>query len=304
MGLKIVFFGTPYIASEILKYLLEHQVEVLAVVTKPDKPVGRKSELAPPPVKVTAQKYHLPVHQPKKASDPEFVSYLKTLGADLFVVAAFSEILKENLLEVPPLGCINVHASLLPKYRGAAPIQRCIMAGEKESGVTIMRMDKGLDTGGMLLVVKTPILPDMTAGELAEQLIKIGSKALLDVIKNFEAYPPTAQREEISSYAKKLTPEDGEISWNAPASDVYNLIRGVTPKPGAWCTVEVRGEKKRLKLKKARLSHLQGSAGQIVGKPLIIACQSGAIELLEVQLEGKKQLTSDIFMRGIDNIKF
>ncbi len=304
VGLKIVFFGTPSIAGEILKYLLDNQVEVLAVVTKQDKPLGRKKELIPPPVKVLAKERGIAVYQPVKASDPEFVSFLKTLHADLFVVAAFSEILKENLLEVSRLGCINVHASLLPKFRGAAPIQRCIMAGEKESGVTIMMMDKGLDTGGMLTVVKTSIYPDMNAGELAEQLIIIGSKALLHVIQNFEAYTPIAQKNEESTYAKKLSLEDAEIMWDAPADQIYNQIRGVSPKPGAWCIVEVHGERKRLKLKKARLSSLQGIPGKIVGKPLIVACQSGAIEILEVQLEGKKELPSELFMRGTDNIKF
>ena len=302
--MKIVFFGTPAIAAAILNSLLDHAVDVVAVVTRPDKPVGRKKELVPPPVKRLALERNLPVYQPPKASDPSFVSFLKELGADLFVVAAYSEILKENLLETPPLGCINVHASLLPKYRGAAPIERCIMAGEKESGVTIMKMDKGLDTGGMLKVVKTPIGPDMNAGELALKLIEIGSEALLDVIQNFEAYTPVPQPDEPTVYAKKLSPEDGQILWDAPAEEIYNRIRGVSPKPGAWCMVQVRGEQKRLKVKRARLSSLKGEAGRVVGEPLIIACQTGAIELLNVQLEGKKELSSELFVRGIDNIKF
>lgn len=302
--MRIVFFGTPRIASEILKCLLEHNIDVIAVVTKKDKPLGRSGKLVPPAVKVLAEQKAIPCHQPVKASDPEFVDYLKTLDADLFVVAAFSEIFKEGLLDVPRFGCINVHASLLPKYRGAAPIQRCIMAGEVESGVTIMQMDRGLDTGGMIAVVKTPILPDMTAGELMIELTKLGGSALVDVIKNFNDIEVTPQPAGETFYAKKVSLEDGEVVWNRPAEKVYAQIRGVTPKPGAWCWVEIRGVKKRLKICSARLSSLSGSVGEVVEGPLIIACSSGAIELLEVQVEGKRRMESDELMRGVDNIIF
>ncbi|MCH9608697.1 MAG: Methionyl-tRNA formyltransferase [Chlamydiales bacterium] len=302
--MRVVFFGTPHFAKEILATLLDHHIEVAAVVTRKDKPLGRSQKQVPPPVKTFALEKKLPVYQPDKASDPEFATFLKSLDADFFVIAAFSEILKENLLEVPRFGCINVHASLLPKYRGAAPVQRCIMEGEKESGVTIMKIDAGLDTGGILAVEKTPIHQDMTAGELAEVLVEIGSKKLLDVIQNFDSYPLIEQNDEEASYAKKLKLEDGYISWDRPAQVIYNQIRGCTPKPGAWTEVEVRGEKKRFKIKKARLSSLQGEIGEVVGEPLTIACQTGAIELLEVQLEGKKAMTSEIFMRGINKILF
>ena len=293
--MRLVFFGTPRIAAEILKTLLAHQIDVVAVVTKADKPMGRSGKLIPPPVKQVAVEKNIPCYQPPKASDPKFVEELKALNADLFVVAAFSEIFKENLLEVPRFGCINVHASLLPKYRGAAPIQRCIMAGEKESGVTIMQMDRGLDTGGMIAVAKTPILPDMTAGELTEELTKLGAEALVGVIKNFNTIKIVPQPAGETTYAKKVSLEDGEIVWDRPAEQVYAHIRGVTPKPGAWCFVEVRGVKKRLKIWRARL----GGNGA-----LIVPCLTGSIELLEVQLEGKRRMESFEFMRGIDKINF
>ncbi len=285
--------------------MLTNGIQVVAVVTKADKPVGRKGTPQPPAVKKLALAHNLPIYQPEKASDPEFVTFLKTLDADLYVVAAFSEILKENLLEAPRLGCINVHASILPKYRGAAPIQRCIMAGEKESGVTIMAMDKGLDTGGILSIAKTPITEEMTAGELAIKLTEIGSKALIDVIKNFETITPQPQPEGETCYAKKLKPEDGKIDWNQPCETIHNLIRGVSPKPGAWCEVLVRGVKKKLSIKKASQEPtLSGKPGEILStgsKSLLVACQTGALSLDIVQLEGKKALAINEFLRGFHN---
>ena len=302
--MRVVFFGTPRISSEILKCLLDHDIDIIAVVTKADKAIGRSGKLIPPAVKVVAEEWQIPCYQPTKASEPAFIEFLKTLSADLFVVAAFSEIFSQALLEVPTYGCINAHASLLPKYRGAAPIQRCIMAGERESGITIMQMDRGLDTGGMIAVSKTPILPDMTAGELTKVLTRLGGDSLVNVIKNFNTIKVVPQPPGENTYAKKVSLEDGEVVWNRPSSEVYAQIRGVSPKPGAWCFVEVRGVKKRLKILSARMSNLSGEAGTIIAKPLTIACASGAIELLEVQLEGKRVMKSDEFGRGYVNIKF
>jgi len=301
---RVVFFGTPHFAREILDDLLKHHVEVVAVVTKEDKPLGRSQKKIPPAVKVLAEERGIAVYQPQKASSEEFVSFLKTLKSDLFIVAAFSEILKSNLLGVPRLGCINVHASLLPKYRGAAPIARAIWEGEKESGVSIMKIDEGLDTGGVLAMEKIPIPPDMTAGELSEKMVEVGAKKLFEVLQNFSSYSPVAQKDDASCYAKKITAEDCEVHWDKPSSQVYRQIRALLPKPGPWCRVKVRGEEKRLKILKARECSSSGVAGQIVKKPLTIACKEGSIELLEVQLEGKKPMKSDEFIRGVDNIVF
>jgi len=310
--MRVVFFGTPKFAADILKYLLEKNVEIIAVITRPDKPKGRSKTASPSPVKELADGHSIPVYQPQKTSDPEFIPVLKALQADLFIVAAFAEILKTNVLELPRIGCINVHGSILPAYRGAAPIQRAVMAGEKESGVTIMKMALELDAGDILSIAKTPITEDMTSGELTDKLAELGSEALWEVVQKLEKgeIPSIAQDSTKATYAKKLKHEDGEISWSRPFEEVYNHIRGVTPKPGAWVWVEVKGEKKRLVIRKARKEfNIQGKPGEIVSKSpyeLVIACQNGGIRLLEIQLEGKKAMPSDAFLRGIslDKLKF
>ncbi len=300
--LKIVFFGTPQFAATVLDFLLKQPLDVLAVVTKPDKPKGRSGVPRPPPVKVLAEKHRLPIYQPIKASAPEFADFLKTLEADLFVVVAYSEILRDNLLQIPKRGCINVHASLLPKYRGAAPIQRCIIAGEKESGVTIMSMAKELDAGDILGVAKVPISDEMTSGELFEALSHIGAKALWDVLQEIEkgSAKRLPQHPESATYAKKLVPEEGELDWKKSATELHNLVRGVTPKPGAWCWVSIRGEQKRLLIKKTHVQKpLQGVPGTLLPSPeLTIACSQDALQLVEVQLEGKKTVTAEEFLRG------
>ncbi|MFZ0564867.1 MAG: methionyl-tRNA formyltransferase [Chlamydiales bacterium] len=314
MNLRIIFFGTPPFAATILDYLLKKKVQVIAVVSRPDKPKGRSSQPQPTAVKSLALANELPIYQPAKVSDPEFVAFLKTLQADLFVVAAFAEILKENVLETPPYGCINVHASVLPKYRGAAPIQRCIMAGEKESGVTIMKMARELDAGAILSIVRTAITEEMTAGELSQILADLGAKALYEVLCDLEkgSLTPIEQDSSQMTYAKKLKPEEGFIDWNHACEPIHNQIRGVTPKPGAWCWIWVRGKRKRLLIKRAvREISLKGAPAEILstsknpGK-LIIGCAKGAIRLLEIQLEGKQPMAVDHFLRGIaiDHIRF
>lgn len=309
MKKRVVFFGTPRFAATILSYLLEQGVNIVACVTKPDKPQGRSSTLVSPPVKKIALEHNLPLFQPLKASTPEFAEEMRRFQPDLFVVVAYSEIFREILLTLPPLGCINVHASLLPKYRGAAPIQRAVMAGERETGVTIMRMVKELDAGEMYAVGKMAIGPEMTSGEVFEELAKVGGVELLKVVKRFEEgeVAGVAQDHSQATFAPKVTPQEGEIDWNRSAQELHNHIRGVTPKPGAWCWVEVKGERKRLAVKKACISNLNGRPGVILDGPgLIIACREGALSLLEVQLEGKKSLSTSEFLRGIskNNLSF
>lgn len=301
--MRIVFFGTPQFAKTILEYLILQGVQVVAVVTRPDKPRGRSGTPFPTAVKTCALAHNLSVYQPTKASTPEFAAFLKSLNADLFVVAAYAEILKQNILDLPKQGCINVHGSILPKYRGAAPVQRSIMEGETETGVTIMKMALQMDAGDILAVRKIPIPLEMTAGELMDALAEQGKEALWEVLQNLDQIQPTQQDPIMSTHAKKITSEDAEVDWSRPCFSVHNQIRGVTPNPGAWCWVEVKGEKKRLLIKKT-LPHpsISGELGQIVSRiplELIVACGSGSLSLLEIQLEGKKAMATKEFLRGI-----
>ncbi|MCH9625737.1 MAG: Methionyl-tRNA formyltransferase [Chlamydiales bacterium] len=302
--MRIVFFGTPKFAQTILDYLLEKGVEIVAVISRPDKPRGRSKKLISSPVKELALSKSLPIYQPTKASDPDFADFLRSLNADLFVVAAYAEILRQNILDIPKLGCINVHASILPKFRGAAPIQRAIMEGESVSGVTIMKMALKMDAGDILAIAKTSITPEMTAGELTEILADLGKVALMDVIKDLEEgrMEGTQQDPTQVTFAGKLTLEDGLINWARACEVVHNHVRGVTPKPGAWCWITVKGEKKRLLIKRAcSAENVRGKPGEIVSEnsnELVVACASGGIRLLEVQLEGKKRMAIKAFLQG------
>lgn len=302
--MKIVFFGTPRFAAEILDFLVQSGIEIVAVVSKPDKSVGRSRELKPTPVKLIAEKHGIVVFQPEKASEPAFAETLRPFGADLFVVVAYGEIIKENLLQMPRLCCINVHGSLLPKYRGAAPIHRSIIAGETVTGVTIMHMAKKMDVGAMILQREVPIGPNMSAGELTEVMCKTGQEALLEVIQMAERgpLPEIEQDHTLATFAPKMTLEEAEVCWDRPAEELHNLIRGTTPAPGAWTVVLVRNQKRRMKLLSTRTSERSGKPGEIVGygtEGFFVGCQEGALQLLEVQLEGKKKMDAEAFMRGI-----
>lgn len=309
--MRIVFFGTPLFAQVILEYLLNQKCEIAAVVTRPDKPSGRSSKIIFSPVKQFALDHHLSLFQPPKASDPAFAEILKTFEADYFVVAAYAEILKANILEIPKIACINVHGSLLPKYRGAAPVQRSIIEGEKETGVTIMKMALQLDAGEILAVRKTAIEPNMNAGELMDHLAHLSQEVLWEVLIGLQrgAIQPIPQDHEQASYAKKLTSQEAKVDWKEPAELNHNKIRGFNPNPGAWCWVEIKGEKRRLLIKRALLSSFHGVPGEILSTAqleLIVGCGQGSLQLLEIQLEGKKQLTAQEFLRGtsLDKIKF
>lgn len=311
--MRVVFFGTPSFAAQVLLDLFQAGIDIVAVVSKPDRPQGRSMVPVPTPVKVAAQSrsMSLPIHQPEIVSAADFGATLEAYQADLFVVVAYGEILKQHLLDMPRLGCINLHASLLPKYRGAAPIQRCIIDGELESGITIMHMVRKMDAGDIISMVKVPIGPDMTFGGLESALCQIGSKALIEVIYDLDkgSAARISQDHSLATFAPKIELEDCEIHWDSPAQTVHNLIRGVNPHPGAWCYVEVRGAKKRLKVNASRLvSDKSGKPGDILafGKEgFIIACQEGSIQIMDLQLEGKKALSAQEFIHGlsIDHIK-
>lgn len=287
-----------------LTRLIESGEEVIAVVTRPDRSKGRNLQPTAPPVKEIALKHNLPVHQPEKASTPEFAEVLKTLQPDLFVVVAYGEIIKKNLLEMPKFGCINIHASLLPKYRGAAPMQRALMQGEKETGITIIEMSPQMDAGDILAIESIPVPEEMTFGELEKELCDLSVKLLFQVIaqiKNREE-KKTSQDHSLATLAPKLTPEEEKIDWTKPAKTIHDQIRALSPFPGAWCTLQIGSEAKRLKIKRSKIIDQSGPPGAILsfGKEgWIVACGQGALRLIEVQLEGKKAMPAEECIRGI-----
>lgn len=305
--MKVVFFGTPQFAADVLAFLLDNGIDIAAVITKPDKPQGRSGAPVPTAVKRLAQEKipSTPIFQPPIVSDPAFAPTLEKFQADLFVVVAYGEIIKQHLLDMPRLGCINLHASLLPKYRGAAPIQRSIIDGEKKTGVTIMHMVKKMDAGDIIKMCEVPIGPNDSFPEIEKKLCTDGSQALLSVIKEFESgvFRRTPQDHDLATLAPKIELENCKIDWNTPAQKIHDLVRGVVPDPGAWCDITIRGQKKRLKVYSTRVvPEMSGSPGAILsyGKQgLIIACGNQAIRFLELQLEGKKAMTAEELMRGI-----
>lgn len=302
--MKVVFFGTPTFAAEVLQYLLRNKVEIVAVVTKPDRPQGRSGTPVPTPVKIVATEQKIPYFQPTIVSDPEFSPNLAQFQPDLFVVVAYGEIIKQHLLDMPAKGCINLHASLLPKYRGAAPIQRAIMAGETKTGVTIMKMVRKMDAGDIIKVVEVPIGPNSSFPEVERQLCQVGSAALLEVIQAFSKGEVDAIPQEHSqaTYAAKIELEECQIDWGKSAEAIHNLVRAVTPNPGAWCYVTIKGERKRLKVNRTEIVDRAGQSGQIMAygrEGLIVACAEKSVRFLDLQLEGKRPMSVEDLMRGI-----
>lgn len=305
--MRIVFFGTPLFAARVLRYLLEQQIQVAAVVTKPDRPQGRSGQSVSSAVKQVALSQIPPmaILQPESTKEPEFAQQLSRFEADLFVVVAFGEIIRENLLNMPKIGCINLHASLLPKYRGAAPIQRSIINGEKESGVTIMHMAKKMDAGDIISTVKVAIGPETSYGELEEQLCTAGAPLLLQAIHDLEKgiAKRHAQDHEAATYAAKLELEDCQIDWTQSAESIHNLIRGVTPHPGAWCLVELKGQPKRLTILQAqRVAQAGAHPKQLLftnQEGIAVACGHNSLLIKQLKLEGKKAMNAAEFFRGV-----
>lgn len=307
--MRIVFFGTPAFAGHILLYLLKEKANIVAVVTRPDKPRGRSGRNLPSPVKIAAEAHSIPILQPEKASTDEVVQSLALLSPDLFVVVAYGEILKNVILSIPKRGSINVHASLLPKYRGAAPIQRCLMSGEKETGVTIIEVAAQMDAGDMLGIAKMEIPQEMTAGELENALCELACSLLIDVIKKIEngAVQKMRQNSAQVTFAPKITPADRPIDWKRSAIEIHNQIRALSPEPGAYTHIQIGNERKQLTIKKSQpLPDFQGSPGMTIPHQVkwIIGCGSGALALLEVQLEGKKAMRAQEFIRGMQSKSF
>lgn len=306
--MKVIFFGTPRFAAEVLTYLLTHGIDVVAVVTKPDRPQGRSSALVTTPVKGIAENWSppIPVFQPEVISAIDYAPVLEAFQADLFVVVAYGEIIKQHLLEMPKIACINLHASLLPAYRGAAPIQRCLLNGEAETGVTIMHMTKKMDAGDIISMKKMSIGPDMTYGELEAELCRMGSELLLETINRIKSgnVARVPQEHSLATFAPKIELEDCKINWNQSAQQIHNLVRGVNPHPGAWCEVILKGQHKRLRVIATHITQQEATEapGKIVPSlknKLYVSCGSGVIELIQIQMEGKKTVTSGEFLRGL-----
>jgi methionyl-tRNA formyltransferase len=295
--MTLVFLGTPSFAVPTLERIVEAGHRVLGVFTQPDRPKGRGGERAMPPVKETALQLGLPVYQPERVRRPEVVEQLKQMNPDAMVVVGYGQIIPQSIIDIPSRGIINVHASLLPKYRGAAPIQWAIANGEPRTGITTMRIDAGLDTGGMLLKWETPIAPSENAIELGERMSHAGADLLVQTLAS--AMDPTPQDNSQATLAPILKKEDGIIDWNWTASKIFNRARGFLPWPGAYSFF--RGQ--IFHIWKARVAEEpgQGAPGQLIPlkKRLLVAGgEASALELLEVQVEGRKRMPAEAFLNG------
>lgn len=297
--MRIVFMGTPEFAVPSLKALVESGDEVAALVAQPDKPRGRGLKPAPPPTKIVAEQYGIPVLQPSGIRTEEFLHELAALSPDLICVAAYGKILPKAVLEIPRFGCLNVHASLLPKYRGAAPVNWAIARGEEVAGITIMQMDEGMDTGDILLTREMPIDYDDTGETLTEKLSLAGAELLLQAIAELKkGYLRSLKQDEAAAtYAPPLKKEDGRVDWSKPAGEIRNQIRGMLPWPGAYTF----SNGKMLKIYKVAVSEGEGEPGEVLaaGQGILrVMTGEGALDILELQLEGGKRLDAKAFLSG------
>jgi methionyl-tRNA formyltransferase len=302
--LPIVFMGTPELACATLRTLLDSQTfHLLAVVTQPDRPQGRDLKLQPSPVKTLALSAGLAVLQPESARQPAFTAQMGALSPELICVTAFGQILPGDLLDLPKFGCLNVHTSLLPKYRGAAPIQWALLNGEKETGVTIMKMDPGLDTGDILTQQSTPIQPEDTAQTLHDRLAVMGADLLARTIPDYVAghIQPRPQPAEGATRARKIKKEDGRIDWSRPACSIWNQVRALVPWPGAFTFFGGEPKPHLLKVWRAAVSESSGKPGEILSADksgIRIACGTESLGILELQLEGGRRLEAREFLAG------
>ena len=295
--MRIVFMGTPDFAVPCLQRLLEDGHEVPAVFTQPDKPVGRHAVLTPPPVKQLALSHGIPVYQPTKMRDGTVAALLRELAPDCLVVVAYGRILPQEILDVPPRGCVNIHGSLLPRYRGAAPIQWSVIRGETVTGVTSMFMDAGMDTGDIIDTLTTPIGENETAGELFERLAPLGARLLSTTLAAIADRTVTRrpQNDAEATMAPMLEKAMGRLDLTRPAQELHNQVRGMNPWPGAFCTAGG----KTLKIHETRVAAGSGAPGTLLcADPVTVACGEGALQLVTVQPEGKPRMAAEAWLRG------
>ncbi len=298
-GWRMIFMGTPEFACPTLQTLIDRGENLVAVVTQPDRPKGRGQKLMPPPVKELALRHGIPVHQPNKVRDPAVIETIRELKPDVIVVIAFGQILPKALLDIPPKGCINVHASLLPRYRGAAPLNWCLINGEAETGVTTMLMDPGLDTGPMLLKRATPIDGNEDIISLHDRMSIMGAELLAETLDGLKAglVQPQAQDDSLTCYAPMLKKEDGLINWGRDAAAIHNQVRGLAVWPGAYTFWDGQ----MIKVFRTRIGEGTGQPGEVLKAErgvLEVACRQGSIFIEELQLAGKKRLDAASFLAG------
>ncbi|HEB58214.1 MAG TPA: methionyl-tRNA formyltransferase [Gammaproteobacteria bacterium] len=307
--LKIIFAGTPDFATTILAALLDSPHEIVAVYTQPDRPAGRGRKLRPGPVKTLALQHDLPVAQPESLRDPAAQQTLAALDADVMVVVAYGLLLPPAVLETPRLGCLNIHASLLPRWRGAAPIQRAILAGDRETGITIMQMDAGLDTGPMLLRVPCAITETDTGGTLHDRLASLGARAILDVLDRLDSgeLQPEPQDDALATWADKIAKDEARLDWSRPASELDRVVRAFNPWPVAFTTAPLGGETVRLRIWQARpgtdhgTDHTDATPGTVLdtgAAGITVACGEGVLTVTRLQAPGSRAMSADDFLRG------
>lgn len=292
--MRIIFMGTPAFSVPVLDALVAAGHEIVAVYCQPPRPAGRGKKDRPSPVQARAEELGLPVRYPTSLKTPEALGEFEALNADVAVVVAYGLILPQAILDAPLHGCLNIHASLLPRWRGAAPIHRAIMAGDVETGVCIMQMEAGLDTGPVLVRLMTGIYPQDTTDTLSERLSAIGADLIVDALARLPRLDPQKQDEAGASYAAKIDKAEARVDWTRPAAEVDRMIRGLSAFPGAWC--DINGA--RVKLLLSEPAEGEGAPGQALDDALTIACGSGAVRLTRLQRAGKGAQDSDVFLRG------
>jgi methionyl-tRNA formyltransferase len=301
MPLRLIFMGTPdFAVPTLVEIAARHQVA--AVYTRAPKPAGRRGlALTPTPVEREARRMGLPVLTPATLRDAAAAAAFRAHGADAAVVVAYGLILPQSILDAMPLGCFNVHASLLPRWRGAAPINRAVMAGDPETGVTVMQMEAGLDTGPMAMIERVPIGPDASAGDLHDRLARLGADLMARALGALEhgLLTLTPQPEAGVTYAAKIDRAETRIDWGAPWREVHDHIRGLSPFPGAWCEIPVDGKPARVKVLRTTKGEGGGEPGMLLDDRLTVACQEGSVRILELQRAGAKAMPADEFLRGL-----
>jgi methionyl-tRNA formyltransferase len=300
MPLRLIFMGTPEFSVPTLLELVAHGHEIAAVYTRAAKPAGRGMKLQPTPVEAEARRLGIPVETPSSLKTPEAWEKFRAHDADAAVVVAYGMILPQAILDAPKLGCFNLHASLLPRWRGAGPINRAIMAGDSETGVMVMKMDAGLDTGDVAMAEQTPLTDAMTAADLHDALARLGGDLMVRAIGALERgkLQLTKQSDDGVTYAAKIDKAEARIGWDQPARAVLRQIHGLSPFPGAWCEMAIEGEQVRVKILRCAMADGSGAPGELLDDRLTVACQQGALRILELQRAGKSPMKAEEFLRG------